>query len=194
MGFPKPSPGAKPLKNTGNFKTTHMKQLFLFLSVCVVTGGLLSWNNEPTFIPTTGTASPAGKQATSVPIKGEYTTSAQILSGPPLVRQRITGQGHLSHLGKSSFVALATLNLTTPPPFSLEGTAVFTAANGDEFYTTFSGTATPNGAGANTVEMVHTISGGTGRFSGATGSFTGYTVAVPGHTQGTITSEGFINY
>ncbi|HEY1111948.1 MAG TPA: hypothetical protein VGE66_00245 [Chitinophagaceae bacterium] len=173
-----------------------MKQLFLFLSVCVVTGGLLGWNSEatPTLKAKTLTASPAPKQATSVPIRGEFTTSAQVLSGPPLVQQRITGYGQSSHLGKSSFVALTTLNLTTPPPFSLEGTAVFTAANGDEFYTTFSGTATPNGAGANEVEMVHTITGGTGRFSGATGSFSGYTVAVPGHTQGTITHEGTINY
>lgn len=173
-----------------------MKQLFLFLGVCVVVGGLLSWNKAATPI-TNGialTASTAENGATSVPFRGEFTTSAQVLSGPPLVQQRITGHGQSSHLGKSSFVALTTLNLTTPPPFSLGGTAVFTAANGDEFYTTFSGTATPNGAGANEVEMVHTISGGTGRFSGATGSFTGYTVAVPGHTEGTITHEGTINY
>jgi hypothetical protein len=173
-----------------------MKQLFLLLGVGLSISLLLSWNGAATSTPGGNalTASPTEKGATSVPIKGEYTTRAQVLSGPPFLQQRVTGHGQLSHLGKSSFVALTTLNLTTPPPFSLGGTAVFTAANGDEFYTTFSGTATPNGAGANEVEMVHTISGGTGRFAGATGSFTGYTVAVPGHAEGTITSEGTISY
>jgi hypothetical protein len=173
-----------------------MKQLLLFIGICASISLLSSWNKEARPQPREAAlaATPAGKLSKTVPIKGEFTTTAQILSGPPMLQQRITGYGQLSHLGKSSFVALATLNLTTLPPFSLGGTAVFTAANGDEFYTTFSGTATPNGAGANEVEMVHTISGGTGRFAGATGSFTGYTVAVPGHAEGTITSEGTISY
>jgi hypothetical protein len=134
------------------------------------------------------------EQKKAVPIKGEYTTTGNILVGPPIVQQEITGFGQSSHLGKSTFVAYSTLNLTTPPPFQLSGTATFTSANGDAFYTSFTGTATPNGQGANNVVMTHTITGGTGRFESATGSFVGSTVAVPGHTEGVITYEGTISY
>ena len=111
-----------------------------------------------------------------------------------MLQQQITGVGNMSHMGNSTFVALATLNFTTPPPFQLGGTALFTAANGDTFTTSFAGTATPNGQGANEVLMTHTITGGTGRFSDATGTIVGHTIAVPGHAEGFITYEGTINY
>ncbi len=134
------------------------------------------------------------KEKMAVPIKGEYTTSAKILVGPPIIKQEITGYGQISHLGKSTFVAYPTINLTMPPPFYLSGTAKFTSANGDAFYTSFTGSATPNGQGANNVVMHHTITGGTGRFEGTKGSFLGNTVTVPGHTEGVITYEGTISY
>ena len=129
-----------------------------------------------------------------MPIKGAYHTTAQILSGPPMMSQQITGIGQSSHLGRGSFVAYSTVNFTTPPPFYLGGTAVFTAANGDEFYTTFTGTATPTGTGSNEVEMHHTITGGTGRFENASGTIDGYTIATPGHANGYVTYEGSISY
>ena len=128
------------------------------------------------------------------PFKGTYTTSSEILQPAPFLHTRITGIGQASHLGKGSFVALSTLNLTTAPPFQLGGTATFTAANGDEFYTTFTGTATPNGQGALNVSMSHTITGGTGIFENATGSFEGFTVAVPGHAEASIDYAGTISY
>lgn len=128
------------------------------------------------------------------PFKGTYTTKSEILQPAPLLHTRITGIGQASHLGKSSFVALSALNLTTAPPFQLGGTATFTAANGDEFYTTFTGTANPNGQGALNVSMSHMITGGTGIFNNAKGSFEGYTVAVPGHTEASIDNVGTISY
>ena len=84
-----------------------------------------------------------------VPIKGSYTTTNEILAPAPMLRQRITGVGESSHLGEGSFVAIATLNLTTPPPFNLFGTSTFYAANGDTFLTEFTGTSTPVGNGVN---------------------------------------------
>ena len=158
-----------------------MKKL-VFLTTVLSTLILVSWKKQ------------GNQLIAEQPFKGSYTTNAQILSGPPMLQQRITGVGHSSHLGKSEFVANTTLNLTTPPPFSLGGTAVFTAANGDQIFTSFSGTATPNMQGQNEVEMTHTITGGTGRFENASGTFTGYTVAVPGHSTGFITNEGTISY
>ena len=134
------------------------------------------------------------KVAKALPFKGTYTTVSEILQPAPFLHTRITGTGQASHLGKGSFVALSALDLTTAPPFLLGGTATFTAANGDEFYTTFTGTATPNGQGALNISMSHTITGGTGRFENAIGSIDGHTVAVPGHTEASIDYEGTINY
>lgn len=158
----------------------------LILCVTMLTSVLLiSWNTIP---------SQQNNLAGGGPIKGSYRTTSMILSGPPMLATQITGIGQSSHLGKGTFVANSVANLTTPPPFSLGGTAVFTSANGDEFYTSFVGTATPVGSGANDIEMHHTITGGTGRFEDATGNFTGYTTAVPGHTEGYVSYEGNISY
>lgn len=129
-----------------------------------------------------------------VPIKATYTTTNELLSPPPFLKQRITGIGHSSHLGKSTFVAISTVNLTTPPPFRLGGTATSYAANGDAFYTVFTGTSTPNGDGTSNVVINHTIVGGTGRFEHATGNFTAIAIADPSKPTGSVTSEGYISY
>ena len=126
--------------------------------------------------------------------KSEYQTSSQILQPAPILISRITGTGTAPFLGQSTFVAVSTANFTTAPPFQIGGTATFTAANGDEFYTTFTGTAIPNGQGALNIRMAHTITSGIGRFTDISGSFVGYTVAVPGHASGTITYEGKISF
>ena len=172
-----------------------MKQKLLLLLAPVSIMLLQSCKKEMSTAPENVLPTMAmAKMDKAVPIKGSYTTFAEILQAPPMLRQRITGVGSSSHLGKGSFVALPTLNFTTPPPFSLSGTAVFTAANGDEFYTSFTGTATPNGLGANIVVMTHSITGGTGRFTDANGTFIGNTVAAPGHAEGFIAYEGTIKY
>ena len=136
----------------------------------------------------------AAVKKNDLPIKGSYTTVSEQLSGPPMVQLRITGTGQSSHLGKGSFVALSTMNLTTAPPFTIGGTTTFYAANGDEFFTSFTGTATPVSEGVLEVEMNHEITGGTGRFTNATGNFTGYTIAGPANPVAHITYEGTISY
>ena len=163
-----------------------------FFTSCKKDTDIVLENKSATFESTSAAA--VSKMSRAVPFKGEYATTVQVLSGPPMLRQRITGNGHATHLGKSSFVALSTVNLTTPPPFGVGGTAIFYAANGDEFYTAFSGTSTPIGGGMSNVILTHTISGGTGRFENASGSFTGITVANPAMPTGSITYEGYISY
>jgi hypothetical protein len=80
------------------------------------------------------------------------------------------------------------------------GSAQCLAANGDSIYTTLVGSAIP-GDVVFTVTEIHTITGGTGRFSGAQGSFTVHRthVVAPsadgthvtfGWFEGTITSAG----
>ena len=127
-----------------------------------------------------------------VPFKGDYITVAEFLPTP--ARQRITGTGTATHLGRNIFVADATVNLTTPPPFAIAGTAVFTAANGDKFYTRFTGFNTPTGAGTSRGDLNHIITGGTGRFENVSGQFTGVAFVTQGSPTNTVTFDGIINY
>ncbi len=132
--------------------------------------------------------------APKFPFKGSYVTTVEALSPPPMLSQRITGYGQATHLGNSMFVALPTVNLTTPPPFQIIGTAIFTAANGDEFNTEYTGTSTPNGDGTSTAVLYHDIVSGTGRFANASGSIVANTLINPALPSGLITYEGNISY
>ena len=165
---------------------------FVFAAVCIIA----SCTKESSAISENETQSAGlkeGKEKQMVPIRGVYLTSNELLAPPPMLTQRITGIGESSHLGEGRFVAVSTMNQTTPPPFQLGGTCVFYAANGDTFTSTFTGTATP-GAGRITVIVNHTITGGTGRFVAATGSFTGISIVNPANTTNSITYEGIIGY
>jgi hypothetical protein len=75
------------------------------------------------------------------------------------------GTGQATHLGR--FALTATFTVTTPPPTAV-GTAIWTAANGDQIFTnvTGHGVVTPP---VLAVEETHVITGGTGRFEGASG-------------------------
>ena len=91
------------------------------------------------------------------------------MANTEFVRVEVDGNG--THLGKFDEV----LHHDIHEDGTFSGTAVFTAANGDQFYTEFGGTFTsgPDGEGWVTFEVTHAITGGTGRFEGATGSFDG---------------------
>src|SRR4051794_12465694 len=137
------------------------------------------------------------KETQQTPFTGTYVTVIENLTDPPaspILKLKITGTGHATHLGKGKFIALSTLNTTTPPPFAFSGPATFYAADGDVFYTVFKGTMTPNGDGTSTSVMTHNITGGTGRFAKVTGTFKGYTIVDPKSPLGTITYEGSISY
>ena len=78
------------------------------------------------------------------------------------------GGGNATHLGRYTATFEFQVDLRTSTAF---GSFVFTAANGDSLFGTFTGHATPAGTVASIVETA-TITGGTGRFDDATGSFT----------------------
>ena len=107
-----------------------------------------------------------------VPFKGSYETSIAVLQGPPNLVQRVSGTGIASHLGKSTFEATSYVTVSFPAPFAVSGERTITAANGDQLFTTFTGTSTPVVNGMNGADLVETITGGTGRFENASGSFT----------------------
>ncbi|MGI8599567.1 MAG: hypothetical protein ACR2KB_09940 [Chitinophagaceae bacterium] len=107
-----------------------------------------------------------------VPFKGSYTTSSVLMQPPPNLVHKVSGTGIASHLGKSTFEAISNVTVSFPPPFTVSGTRTITAANGDQLFTTFTGTSTPRVNGMNGADLQETIIGGTGRFANASGSFT----------------------
>ncbi|HEV8083335.1 MAG TPA: hypothetical protein VGP55_09050 [Chitinophagaceae bacterium] len=153
-------------------------------------------DNQSTSNATLSSKINAGSKTNSVkvPFKGSYSTTAQIQHGPPILQQTITGTGNATHLGESVFVATVTVNLTTPPPFQVNGTTTFTAANGDQFYTIVTGTNTPTGNGTSRADLLHTIVGGTGRFVNASGSFTGIALNNQANSTNTVVFDGYISY
>lgn len=133
-----------------------------------------------------------------VAIKGTFETVSVPL-GPPLTNparqlQRITGEGQVSHLGKSTFEASSTIFFAPQPPLTNSGTSTMTAANGDKLYSTFTGTITPQPDGKRLVSLRHTITGGTGRFEKASGYYTGLTTADPATPAGVLNIEGELVY
>lgn len=82
-----------------------------------------------------------------------------------------TATGTGTHLGQFSLIRQVTGNLTN---FSATGSAQWIAANRDSIYTAVFGQAELSdvGGGSLKVTEVHTITGGTGRFTGVQGTFT----------------------
>ena len=79
---------------------------------------------------------------------------------------------HLDATGNATHLGLFTVTADwTLAPTGNFGTSTWTAANGDEFSTSFtrSGVAVPPTI---TFTETHTITGGTGRFANASGTFT----------------------
>jgi hypothetical protein len=149
-------------------------------------------------ILTAALAIPAAAQ-TQIPFKGTFQGSDTASPGPSpttgFLRTIATGTGAL--LGQFSFTQELTLNFVN---FTDTGSAQWIAANGDIIETTVVGSAAP-GDVVFTITEIHTITGGTGRFSGAQGSFTVHRthVVAPsadgthvtfGRFEGTITSPG----
>jgi hypothetical protein len=91
---------------------------------------------------------------------------------PPNVQQiQIDEVCHLRHLGLTTASGLETATFTaTGSVFVI--TTTYTAANGDQLFTTASGTGMlPDQNGIAAFSGTETVTGGTGRFAGASGSF-----------------------
>ncbi len=119
-------------------------------------------------------------------------TTIQITGTPPIQSVRSFGNGIATHMGKTSFEAFSTVNFTVQPAV-INGTATLKAANGDELYTSFSGT-TATASGTATGNFVHNITGGTGRFADASGTLRATSVHSLSTQQGVLSFEGEIDY
>ena len=155
-------------------KTVIKSVLYLQMTALLVTAAL---------------AGPAAKN--EAPFRGaiETVTTGCTLEGE-FLRCVQTGTGNATHLGRFTLDWEIEINLTA---LTATGVYVFTAANGDELFTTFvaSGFPTDDPNVLHIVE-VHTITGGTGRFAEATGSFVHDALAneAPPTTSGSL--EGTI--
>ncbi|MGZ3837738.1 MAG: hypothetical protein ACXVMS_18420 [Flavisolibacter sp.] len=117
-----------------------------------------------------------------IPFRASYTTNA------PTPNQ-INGTGEGTVVGKSTF----TLQEDDSNFPSLVGTATITAANGDQIFTTHSGSVIgPDDNGVLLITNYNTINGGTGRFANATGNFVAHAIANINFPTGSVTFEGNI--
>jgi hypothetical protein len=132
-----------------------------------------------------------------VPFKGTFTGSPTLISltiNFPIIHQTQSQQGLATELGRFTWTGSIVADIS---PFFMPGTgnvhatgtATWTAANGDQIFTSEEGDLI---APAFTDEFeTHTVLGGTGRFEGETGSFTVLrNPSTTGTIDGTISSPG----
>jgi len=136
---------------------------------------------------------PAAAQK-QVPFKGAMQGhDTDIGSTNTTVTVLTVGTGIGTHLGQFSFTQTVTVEFSTGHD---TGSAQWFAANGDSISTTITGSGQAIEPGLFSIEEVHKITGGTGRFAGAQGSFTvkrlasGVTFLTSGSYEGTITPPG----
>lgn len=138
---------------------------YLVLGFCVVAAACgdtpFKSSTAPSSTISDATASANASGSSELPFRG--TLQATETRGPDGLN-RLSGTGETTLLGRFTLVAVFTV---TPPTAS--GTATWTAANGDEILTTFTGEARVTFPTAAITET-HTITGGTGRFAKASGT------------------------
>ena len=130
----------------------------VFAAACADEG-----SRVPTSPSSSATTAPTdAKAASALPFKGTLEGTESVAGAA----HHIDGTGNATQLGLFSLVVDLTVTAG-----SGSGTSVWTAANGDQFSTTTTGTGVVTFPIA-TISETYTIAGGTGRFAGATGIFT----------------------
>jgi hypothetical protein len=104
------------------------------------------------------------KAASALPFKGTL-EGTELING---AAHHIDATGNATQLGLFTFASDFTVNETTATG---SGTAVWTAANRDQIFTSVTGAAVVTFPIV-TISETSTITAGTGRFAGATGTFT----------------------
>jgi hypothetical protein len=136
------------------------------------------------------------------PYKGSCSTVVMPLTPPGVFPQQlhIDYECHLAHLGRTSGVANQTVTPVGPPagsvvPLLIQNTTTYTAANGDQLFVTFTGTAMLDlSTGEVTFIGVENFKGGTGRFAKAAGSAQLEGAASIVTNRGFFTSKGRISF
>ena len=141
-------------------------------------------------------------EKTGVPFKAAFVIS-ELTVGADGSCQRITtisGSGTASHLGRATLTSQDCVNIAgfSPVTFNFVSNNVkLQAANGDQLFATYSGTAVLQPAGgALLLSGNFTLAGGTGRFAGATGggSLEGLEDISTAPAHGMVMLSGRISY
>src|SRR5215207_3828957 len=131
---------------------------------------------EPSAAPHKTTAARTSSVGPSRPAGGTCTFASTLLppeqgQPPNVVRFSVAEVCHLQHLGLTTAAALEVATFTAGGAVATF-TTTYTAANGDQLFTTSSVTATlPDPSGVIYFSGTETVAGGTGRFADASGSF-----------------------
>ena len=111
-----------------------------------------------------GIATTEAKGGSELPFKGAYEGLEKVVTSTD--HQLIDATGNATHLGRFTVTAAWTIGTSGGI-----GTSTWTAANGDELFTSFTRSGVPAPPTITFTEH-HTIAGGTGRFASASGIFT----------------------
>ena len=128
---------------------------------------------------------------TDRPWKGSLSGPVTIDTSTVPFQATSEGTGTVAHLGKVTYRVDFTITPEADGTFTLAGTVEFVAANGDQVFTAFTGSAQPTGPVAGTTATTNaTITGGTGRFEGASGSITSTVVTqITSGVDGTLFAD-----
>ncbi|MEO7314563.1 MAG: hypothetical protein ABIW47_05230 [Ginsengibacter sp.] len=132
----------------------------------------------------------------SVPFKAEFiTTSVTTHPGDPIQTDHITGTGQGTPIGKSTFDAVVSFDITGPSPLKITGQQTITTANGDKIFSTIDAySPDPDEDGNFYTIGSETITGGTGKYANAKGTLTFKASGSLNSPAGDNSFEGTISY
>ncbi len=134
------------------------------------------------------------KPKETVPFKAHFTVTQEVIQAPGPGTPLIVfshGTGEASHMGKTTYEATVTIDVSATPVSAID-TTTLTAANGDQiFFNSIAIVGDPDANGNSIITLTSTITGGTGRFAHASGTLTGI---ITGSPIFTIHFEGMISY
>ena len=139
---------------------------YLVLGFCFVAAACGDTSFKSSTAPSSSISDAASTNASGgseLPFSGTLQATETVDGG----LHRLSGTGQATHLGR--FTLQSEFTVTPPPVSTASGTATWTAANGDEIFTTVTGQAVVTFPTAAIVET-HTITSGTGRFAEASGT------------------------
>lgn len=138
---------------------------FALVGFCLVAAACASDSpTSPSSLASENAATEA-RGGSDLPFRGTFEAS-ETASGPGGAQHHLEGTGNATHLGRFTITSDFTVNATT---VTAAGTAIWTAANGDQIFTDATGQGVVSFPTLTTDET-HTITGGTGRFEGASGT------------------------
>ena len=166
----------------------------------LITAAVLGCRGAPTEPAGTAVVDGSAAEAASParPFDGRCDTRITLLQPLPgdpsnLLRMHIDYVCQLQHLGRTTATAEQVVIFTGPTSQTASNTTIYTAANGDQLFSEWSGTSTSSGPDV-TFSGPATFSGGTGRFVNASGSaFISGTASFVTNT-GQFTQEGTLSY